>query len=48
MFLEVQHFNETISKLTNDIKLLKKTTKSWNQIFFSKIVIILTSLILII
>ena len=33
LFLEVQQqSNETINKLTNEIKLLKKITINWNQI----------------
>ena len=34
LFLEVQQrSNETISKLTNEIKLLKKIARNWNQIY---------------
>ena len=34
LFLEVQQqSNETISKLTNEIKLLKENSTNWNQIY---------------
>ena len=34
LFLEEQQqSNETISKLTNEIKLLKKIARNWNQIY---------------